>query len=97
MLLRKPFVGRKQEDTVQLAPPAVLSQGVLVLQDIGVHQQGLAAAGGHPEGDLVELRPGLSGFVEGLDLVSLALVRVVGGHLHVQLREQRLGITEIAV
>ena len=42
------------------------------------------------------MRPGLSGFVEGRDLVSLALVRVVGGHLRVQLCEQRLGITEIA-
>ena len=53
VLLREPFVGRKQEDAVQLAPPAVLGQGVLVLQDVGVHQQRLAAAGGHPEGKLV--------------------------------------------
>ena len=85
MLLREPFVGRKQEDAVQLAPPAVLGQCVPVLQDVGVHQQRLAAAGGHPEGELVELRPGLSGFVERGDPVSLGLVRVVGGHLRVQL------------
>ena len=62
-----------------------------------MHQQRLAAAGGHPEGEFVELWPSLSNFVEGRDLVSLALTRVVGGRLHVQFREQRFGITEIAV
>ena len=90
VLLRQPLVGREQQDAVQLAPPAVLFQVVLVLEDVGVHQQRLAAAGGAPVGQLVELRPGLGGLVEGRDLVGLGLVRVVGGHLRVQRREQRL-------
>ena len=94
---RQPLVGREQDDAVQLAPPAVLLQVVLVLEDVGVHQQRLAAAGGAPVGELVELRPGLGGLVEGRDLVGLGLVRVVGGHLRVQRREQRLGIAEVAV
>ena len=97
MLLREPFVGRKQEDTVQLAPSAVLGQCVPVLKDVGVHQQGLPAPGGHPEGELVDLWPGLGCFVERGDLVSRGLVRVVGGHLHVQLHQKRLGITEVSV
>ena len=97
MLLREPFVGREQEDAVQLVPTAVQGQGVLVLEDIGVHQQRLAAAGSHPESELVELRPDLSSFIERGDLVSLGLVRVVGGHLHVQLHEQCLRIAEVAV
>ena len=62
-----------------------------------MHQQRLAAAGRHPEGQLVELRPGLGGFVERGDPVGLGLVRVVGGRLLVQLLEQRLGIAEVAV
>ena len=97
MLLREPFVGGEQEDTVQLPPPAVQGERVLVLQDIGMHQQRLAAAGGHPEGELVELRPGLGGFVERGDLVGLGLACVVGGHLRVQGGEQGLGIAEVAV
>ena len=97
VLLGQPLVGREQQDAVQLAPPAVLLQVVLVLEDVGVHQQRLAAAGGAPVGQLVELRPGLGGLVEGRNLVGLGLVRVVGGHLRVQRREQRLGIAEVAV
>ena len=72
------FVGREQDDAVQLAPPAMPGQCAPVLQDVGVHQKRLAAAGGHPEGELVELRPGLGGFVERRDPVGLGLVRVAG-------------------
>ena len=42
---REPLVRREQDDAVQLAPPAMLLQVVLVLEDVGVHQQRLAAAG----------------------------------------------------
>ena len=97
VLLREPCVWRKQEDAVQLAPPAMPGQCVPVLQDVDVHQQRLAAAGGHPEGELVELRPGLGRFVERGDPVGLGLAFVAGGHLLVQIPEQRLGITEVAV
>ncbi len=97
MLLRQPLVGRKQQDAVQLATPTVLLQSVLVLEDVGVHQERLAAAGGAPVGQLVELRPGISATVEGHDLVGLWLVRVINGHLRVQRREQCLGIAEVAV
>ena len=72
-------------------------QVVLVLEDVGVHQQRLAAAGRHPEGELVELRPGLGRLVERRDLVGLGLVGVVDGDLRVQRREQRLGVAEVAV
>ena len=97
VLLAQPLVGREQDDAVQLAPPAVFLQVVLVLKDVGVHQQRLAAAGGAPVGELVELRPGLGRLVEGRDLVGLRLVRVVGGDLRVQRREQRLRVAEVAV
>src|SRR5690606_11539903 len=55
MLLRKPLVGRKQNDTVQRLRSPMRFEIALVLQDVRVHEQRLAAAGGHPEGDLVEL------------------------------------------
>ena len=97
MLLREPFIGCEQDDAVQFATPAMPGQGVPVLQDVRVHQQRLAAAGGHPEGELVELRPGLGGFVERRDPVTLGLALVAGGHLLVQIPEQRLGIAEVAV
>ena len=38
-----------------------------VLEDVGMHEQRLAAAGCHPEGDFVELLPGAGGFVERCD------------------------------
>ena len=59
------LVGREQDDAVQLAPPAMLLQVVLILEDVGVHQQRLAAAGGAPVGELVELRPGFGGSSKG--------------------------------
>ena len=62
-----------------------------------MHQQRLAAAGGHPEGKLVELRPGRDGFVEPDNPVVLLLVGVVRSHLCVQRLEQRLRIAEVAV
>ena len=97
MLLRQPLVGGQQENAVELVSPAVPGQVVTVLQDVGVHQQRFAAAGGHPEGELVELWPSHGGFVERSDLVGLVVVRVVPGHLCVQRLEQRLRVAEVAV
>ena len=45
---------------------AVLFQIVLILENVGVHQQRLAAACGAPVRDLVELRPGLDLLIEGV-------------------------------
>jgi hypothetical protein len=65
VLLAQSLVWREQDDAIQLAPAAVLLQVVLVLKNVGVHQQRLAAAGGTPVGNLVELRPSLGMLVEG--------------------------------
>ncbi len=80
VLLGEPFVGREQDDPVQLARSAVLLQVELVLEDVGVHQQRLAAAGGHPEGQLVELRPGLGRLVERRNPVGF-LIHFIEGHM----------------
>jgi hypothetical protein len=65
VLLGQALVGRQQQDAVQFPPSPVRLQRVLVLEDVGVHQERLAATGGAPVGQLVELRPGRGGFVEG--------------------------------
>ena len=98
VLLAKPFVWREQDDPVQLAPPAVLVQVELVLKDIGVHQQRLAAAGCAPVGKLVQLRPSLGLRVERPDnLVGLRLVRVVERYLVVEAFSSAAGSLKVAV
>ena len=72
-------------------------QGFLILQNVDVHQQRLAAAGCHPEGELVQLGPSFRGLVERRDLVSFWLVCIVGVHLLIQLHEQRIGVAKVAV
>ena len=97
MLLGQALVRREQDDAVEFSPPAVLGQVVLELQDVGVHHQGLATARGHPEGQLVQLLPGLACRIQGCDLVRLGLVHVPGCHLLVQPCQQGLRIPEVPV
>jgi hypothetical protein len=66
VLLGETLVGRQQQDAVQFPASPVRLQRVLVLQNIGVHQQRLAATGGAPVGQLVELRPGFGGSSKGV-------------------------------
>src|SRR3546814_7488473 len=54
MLLAEAFVRRQQDNPVQFAAPAVFVEIELILQDVGMRQQRLAAAGGAPIGDLVD-------------------------------------------
>ncbi len=54
VLLGEPFVGREQNDPVEFPGAAVGLKETPVLENVRVHEQRLAAAGGHPEGDLVE-------------------------------------------
>src|SRR5690606_28689587 len=97
VLLREPLVRREQDDAVQLTPPAVPGEVMLELEDVGVHHQRLAAAGRHPQGELVELWPRLGVRIQRSELVGLGLVRVVRGDLSVQRREQRLRVAEVAI
>jgi hypothetical protein len=55
MLTAQPFVGREQDDLVGKVIAAPRLEVVQVLADVDVQQQGLAAAGGIPEGDLVQV------------------------------------------
>ena len=68
-----------------------------VLQNVRVHQERLAAAGSHPEGDLVELRPSLGAFVQRLDTVGLVLAFVECGYLLVQGSKKSRWVAKIAV
>ena len=90
MLLAQALVRGEQNDAVQLAAPAVFVEIELVLQDVGVHQQRLAAAGRAPIGDLVDLRPGLAVFLEGRNVVGFRLVGVARGDLLVDRFQQRV-------
>jgi hypothetical protein len=64
VLLRKTFVRRKENYPIQFPPTAMLVEIVLELKDVRVHHQRLARAGGHPVGQLVELRPRFRAGVE---------------------------------
>ena len=55
MLTAQPFVGREQDDLARVVIAAPRLEVVQVLADVDVQQQGLAAAGGIPEGDLVQV------------------------------------------
>ena len=102
VLAREPFVRGQQDDAVEAAGAgaAVAHRQAPVLEEVGVHEQGLAAAGGHPERQLVEL-PRSFGFGGGLveqgDAVGLRLALVERGDVRVQRREQRPRVTEPAV
>ena len=67
----QPLVRRQQDDAVQFPPVAVQVEVVLVLKDVDVHEQRLAAAGRIPEGDLAQV-----GDFVGRNLVLLQLVDV---------------------
>ena len=69
----------------------------LVLQNIDMHEQRLAAAGGTPVCKLVDLRPGFSLCIKRSDLVGFGFLHIVSCNLYVQLPEERIRITEIAV
>src|SRR3546814_14487728 len=53
--LRQPLVGREQDDLARIVIVSLRLEVVQVLADVDVQQQGLAAAGGIPEGDLVQV------------------------------------------
>jgi hypothetical protein len=55
VLLAEALVRGQQNNSVQLATATVFFEIKQVLQDVGVHQQRLAAAGGAPIGDFVNL------------------------------------------
>ena len=55
VLTRQTLVGREQDDAVKLLPLPGLAEVVQILADVTVHKQRLAAARGHPEGDLVQV------------------------------------------
>ena len=97
MLAAQALIRGQQEDAIELAPPSVLFEAELVLQDVGVHQQRLAAARRAPIGDLVDLPPSLGIPLEGRDVVALRLVRIADSQLGVDRRQQRLGIAEVSV
>ena len=100
VLAREPFVRGQQDDAVEVAGAAVARGQAPVLEDVGVHEQRLAAAGGHPERQLVELRRSVAfggSLVERGDAVGLRLAFVECGDACVQRREQRTRVAEPAV
>jgi hypothetical protein len=62
-----------------------------------VHQKCFAAAGRHPEGQLVELRPGLNRRVQRGDPVLLGFVFVVLGDLIIQRLAKLIRLGEIPI
>ena len=97
VLLAQALIRCQQDDSVELVPSPVFVQVELVLQDVGVHQQCLAAACGAQVSDLVDLRPRFATLIEQGDVVALRLVAVEGGDLLVNCRQQRFGVAEIAI
>lgn len=102
MLVRESLVRSEQDDPVH-RPTAVQVQVVLVLEDVDVHQQRLAASGRHPEGHLVQVLPRVR-----LDAARLRhgpsgrprngiLAPIEGIHVGVQLREQPVRVPEVPV
>ncbi|GIV24573.1 MAG: hypothetical protein KatS3mg026_0265 [Bacteroidia bacterium] len=55
MLVGEALVGREQDDPVELTLTMMRVQVVLVLEDVDVHEQRLAASRRHPEGQLVQV------------------------------------------
>ena len=85
VLRRHLFVGGHQHDVVE--PPAGPAQVAPVLQDMGVHEEGLAGAGGALEGKGAQVVRCVVREVEGWRVVGLRPVEVGA---------QRLGVVEIA-
>ena len=92
MLLRQALVRRQEDDAVQIAIVTVLGQIMAVLQDIDVHQQGLAAPRCVPECQLAEI-----GGLVGINPVSLGLVGVEFGDVAVQVSQQLVGVSKETV
>ena len=97
VLLRQPFLGREQDDPVQLARKTMRFQEPLVLEDVGMHEQRLAAAGGHPEGDLVELEARVLGLLQCRDPVRFRERLVQRRNARVERLPQAGGVAEVAV
>ena len=55
MLYRQAFVGRQQDHPVKVPVASDLFQIMPKLQDIDMHDQGLAAAGGDPDGQFIQV------------------------------------------
>jgi hypothetical protein len=91
MLTAQPFVGREQDDLVGKVIAAPRLEVVQVLADVDVQQQGLAAAGGIPEGDLVQ--------VVRFEIAERFRARLgaVARHFLVQAIEQVLTVVEVPV
>ena len=92
VLLGEALVGRQQDDPVQPLLFVVQLQVVLVLEDVDVHQQRLAAAGGIPEGQLSQV---IRLVVRNLFLCRFSLIEL--GDVLVQVGQQLVGVTEEAV
>ena len=75
----------------------ILCKVELVLQNIDMHEQRLAAAGCTPVCKLVDLRPGFSFCIKRSDLVGFCFLHIVSRNLKVQRPEKRNRITEIPV
>ena len=62
-----------------------------------MHQQRFAAAGGHPERQLVQLRPRFDRFIEWRDLIRIVLVFVVLRDLRIDTAAQPFRIAKILI
>ena len=94
--LRPSFGVSKHNPVDRIAGPGTLLV-VAILQLVDVHQQRLAATGGVPEGDLVELGASLVGLSNGCDRPSVRALVVVLLDCVVQIRSQLDGVGEVAV
>ena len=91
MLTAQPFVGRKQDNLVGIYVAAPCLEVLQVLANIDVQQQSLAAAGGIPESNLVQ--------VVHLEIAEgfRAFFGAVARHFFVQAIEQVLAVVEVPV
>ena len=91
VLARQTFVGRQQDDLVRVVLALTSLEITQVLLDVDVQQQRLAAAGGIPEGDLVQIVG-----VEVLEGLGTGFCPVAN-HLGVQAVQQVLPMVEVPV
>ena len=91
VLTAQALVGREQNDLVGIDTGHTLLEVMQILTDIDVQQQRLAAAGGVPEGDLVQ--------IIRLEIAERFRARLgaVARHFLVQAIEQVLTVVEVPV
>lgn len=97
MLLGKPFIGSEEDNPVQFFLSAMLFHIIAVLQDIGMHEEGFARSGGHPEGELIHILRRIGGICKTLNAVRFFQILIDPIHLSRDVGTEFFGVRKIAV